>query len=151
MDRSRDTWHPTSKRKCASPREEWSPSRPRACSLPATRAQSTDCLLARSQGKHTNSKKPECSKPKRAPQGDQQKLRKGAHLVIGSKIAKKQTEQRAQEALTKKIAARIEATMASRASGDGGGLRVLKDEGGEGGSATKLLRTNTSVLAKSKR
>ena len=105
--------------------------------------------LARAQGKHTTKKKPERAKPKRAPQGDQQKLRKGAHLVIAPKIAKKQAEERSQRELTKKIAARIEQTMAARANTDGGGLRVLKAD--EGDSSVKPLRPNASVLAKGKR
>ena len=81
-------------------------------------------------------------KPKRAPKGDQQKLRKG-DLIIKPKIAKKATEARVNDALTKKITARIEQTMASRAANDGGGLSILKDDGPE-----KLLKKGASVLAK---
>ena len=102
--------------------------------------------LDRTQGKF-GLKKPERSKPKRAPKGDQQKLRKGAHLVFQPKIAKKQAEERSQRELTKKIQARIEQTMASRASGDGG-LRVVKAD--EGGAGAKPLRPGASVLAKLK-
>ena len=105
-----------------------------------------------SQGKHTIPKKVERhGKQKRQPKGDQQNLRKGAHLDIKAKIGKKQTEERAQKELTKRIAARIESTMAARASTDGGGLHMLKAEGAE----FKELRAGASVvaqrLAKSKR
>ena len=103
-------------------------------------------LLVRTQGKF-GLKKPERSKPKRAPKGDQQKLRKGAHLVLEPKIAKKQAEERSQRELTKKIQARIEQTMASRAGADGG-LRVVKAD--VDGASAKPLRPGASVLAKLK-
>ena len=112
---------------------------------PHARALPSAC---RAQGKSAQLKKPERAKPKRQAHGDQQKLRKGAHLVLKPKIAKAQAEERAQSALTKKIAARIEETMAARAGHDGGGLRVLKvDESG----SVKPLRPGAAAVAKAKR
>ena len=100
------------------------------------------------QGKISGLKKGgERSKPKRAAHGDQQKLRKG-NFVFSTKVGKKQADDRAQKELTKKITARIEQTMAARASTDGGGLRVLKGDEGQSG---KPLRPGAAALQKSKR
>jgi len=99
------------------------------------------------QGEKFKLKKPERAKAKRQAQGDQQKLKRG-NWQLAPKIAKKQVEDRAHKELTKKITARIEQTMAARASTDSGGLAVVKvDESG----TTKLLRTGSAVLASKKR
>ena len=95
------------------------------------------------QGKISGLKKGgERSKPKRAAHGDQQKLRKG-NFVFNTKVGKKQADDRAQKELTKKITARIESTMAARASTDGGGLKVLKAEAKLG---DKPLRPGAGTL-----
>jgi len=95
------------------------------------------------QGKISGLKKGgERSKPKRAAHGDQQKLRKG-NFVFNTKVGKKQADDRAQKELTKKITARIESTMAARASTDGGGLQVLKAEAKLG---DKPLRPGAGTL-----
>jgi len=88
--------------------------------------------------------KPERSKPKHVPRGDQQKLRKGDR-VFKAKIAKKQDEMRASNELTKKIVGRIEATMAARASTDGAGLSMLKPDESSG---AKLSTLRAPVLSK---
>lgn len=93
-------------------------------------------------------KKAERAKAKRAPQGDQQKLKRGVKLTIKPKIEKKQVEERAQSALTKKITMRIEQTMAARAGTDGGGLKMVKLDDT---SAQKQLREASHVLKASKR
>ena len=87
-------------------------------------------------------KKPERPKQKRAPRGDQQKLSKG-NFDLKPKIGKAAHTHAANVALTKKITARIEQTMAARAATDGGGLSVLKSDGPE-----KMLKPNASVLSK---
>ena len=107
----------------------------------------TDCCATRCnkmpQGKISGLKKGgERSKPKRAAHGDQQKLRKG-NFVFNTKVGKKQADDRAQKELTKKITARIESTMAARASTDGGGLQVLKAEAKLG---EKPLRPGAGTL-----
>ena len=80
--------------------------------------------------------------------GDQQKLRKG-NFVFKAGISKNASQLTAQNELTKKITARIEQTMAARASQDGGGLSMVQadDAGTEFGNG-KRLKPSASILAK---
>ena len=66
-----------------------------------------------------------------------QKLQKGNRVI--KSIGKKSEADRARNELTKRITARIEQTMAARASTDGGGLNIVNPEEGEG----KMLRANS--------
>ena len=59
--------------------------------------------------------------------GDQQKLKRGNH-VIKPKGKVAIAEGRVQLSITKGINARIEKTMTARTGGDGGKLHILKDE-----------------------
>mmetsp|Transcript_41776 Transcript_41776/g.110147 ORF Transcript_41776/g.110147 Transcript_41776/m.110147 type:complete len:83 (+) Transcript_41776:119-367(+) len=52
-----------------------------------------------------------------------------AIIQSSPKLAKKADDERAQQALTKKIAMRIEQTMASRAAPDGAGLSLVSTDG----------------------
>ena len=75
-------------------------------------------------------------------------VRACADFVIKT-IGKGRDTQNAQFELTKKITARIEQTMAARASSDGGGLQMVKDQGTEGVHfGKKALKPSASVLAK---
>mmetsp|Transcript_2834 Transcript_2834/g.4104 ORF Transcript_2834/g.4104 Transcript_2834/m.4104 type:complete len:112 (+) Transcript_2834:59-394(+) len=69
-------------------------------------------------------------KKKRAPKGDQQKLKKGNHDIQprAHKAALRQ-DYAAQQRITKQIVKRIESTMASRGSSDGAGLSIVQAEG----------------------
>ena len=98
------------------------------------------------QGKLKLKKAPMRSKPKPV-RGDQQKLRKGK-FIIKAGIGKKADACRAQDELTKKITARIEQTMAARASQDGGGLSMIQVDGDTSTDFGKKLKPSASILAK---
>merc|ERR1719198_1675800 len=101
------------------------------------------------QGKSTIKKTAQAERPKKAKpvRGDQQKLRKG-NFVIKPTIGKKAEAHQANLALTKKITARIEQTMAARASSDGGGLHIVSSDVGADG---KIKPLKSAVLTKTKR
>ena len=69
-------------------------------------------------------------------------------FVIKPHIGKLAAADRAQNELTKKITARIEATMAARAASDGGGLAMLKADDNAATHFGKPLKPSASVLAK---
>ena len=79
--------------------------------------------------------------------GDQQKLRKG-NFVFKAGISKNASQLTAQNELTKKITARIEQTMAARASQDGGGLSMIQVDGDTSTDFGKKLKPSASILAK---
>ena len=69
-------------------------------------------------------------------------------MQFKAKIPKKQAEERANSALTKKITQRIEQTMAARTGTDGGGLAMVKVEEGGGSMTMKTLKKSASEIAK---
>mmetsp|Transcript_16994 Transcript_16994/g.54606 ORF Transcript_16994/g.54606 Transcript_16994/m.54606 type:complete len:113 (+) Transcript_16994:52-390(+) len=86
-------------------------------------------------------KKPQgLKKAKRGPRGDQQKLKKGNHVIAprAHRTAERKDFE-AQQRITKAIGKRIEQTIAARGSGDGAGLSVVKADGAAASTTSGAL------------
>ena len=80
--------------------------------------------------------------------GDQQKLKRGNH-VIKPKGRVAVAEGRVQQNITKAINSRIEKTMTARTGGDGGKLHILKDA--EDGTPLGASLKSSSMSKKQKK
>ena len=93
------------------------------------------------------------SKPKSKPKpvrGDQQKLKRGNHVIKPKAIHHaKAAEFAVQQKISKQINQRIEDTMTARTGGDGGGTKIVK-ESSEGAELGRSL-TSSSFSAKQKK
>jgi|TARA_B100000524_G_scaffold293341_1_gene168095 hypothetical protein len=103
------------------------------------------------QKKSKLKKNPTGLKKSKPVRGDQQKLKKGK-FILKPKTARASHEFEVNGRISKAVDRRIEETMASRASGDGGGLSVVatpagsrKGGGGMSHGKTKANFTSTKL------